>query len=98
MSKTETLNEENEQLIARVKALESQVRYLKTRKGSWGRLELDDMTPFGIAKAAVAVVTVTVGAVTVCMYTIYKLGMEFVPSVMGPVSSVFSRAVSALFS
>jgi hypothetical protein len=32
------------------------------------------------------------------VYVVYKLGMEFIPTVMGPIANVVGRAISALLS
>jgi hypothetical protein len=93
------LNEENEKLTSRIKVLESEVRGLKKVESWkykawkdfkwWYGMNLQD----GVNRIAVASAWVLLG-----VYCVYKLGMEFIPTVMGPLSSVVGRALSAIFS
>lgn len=96
---SEVLNEENEKLTGRIKALEAEVRGLKKVESWkykawkeikwWYGMNCHDYVVQG-SKCA--------GAIVVGLYVVYKLGMEFIPTVMEPLSSVVGRAVSALLS
>lgn len=93
------LNEENERLTGKIKALEAEVRGLKKVESWkhkawkeikwWYSFNCHDYVVVGAQWAA------GIGA---GVYVVYKLGMEFIPSVMGPVSNVVGRAISALLS
>ncbi len=93
------LNEENERLIGRIKALEAEVRglkkveswYYKAWKNIkwWYTMDVHWIVVEGLKWSA---------GIVVGVYIVYKLGMEFIPTVMGPVSNVVGRAISALLS
>ena len=93
------LNEENEKLTGRIKALEAEVRGLKKVESWkykvwkeikwWYGMNCHDYVVEGLKWAA---------GIGVGVYVVYKLGMEFIPTVMGPVSNVVGRAISALLS
>lgn len=93
----EVLNEENEKLIARIKVLESEVKGLKKVESWqykawkeikwWYSFNCHDYVVVGAQWAA---------GITVATYAVYKLGMEFAPALMGPLSNIVGRAVSAL--
>ncbi len=96
---SEVLNEENEKLTGRIKALEAEVRglkkveswYFKAWKDIkwWYVMDIHWMVVLGLKWAA---------GISVGVYAVYKLGMEFIPTVMGPLSNVVGRAISALLS
>ena len=95
----EVLNEENEKLTARIKVLEAEIKGLKKVESWkhkawkeikwWYEFNVHDYVVDGAKWAA---------GITVATYAVYKLGMEFIPTVMGPLSNVVGRAVSALLS
>ncbi len=96
---SEVLNEENERLTGRIKALEAEVRglkkveswYFKAWKDLkwWYVMDIHWMVVLGLKWTA---------GISVGVYVVYKLGMEFIPTVMGPLSNVVGRAISALLS
>ena len=93
------LNEENEKLIGRIKSLEAEVRGLK-KVESWQFKAWKEIKWWYGMNCHDYVVTIAkhAAAVLVGIYVVYKLGMEFIPSVMGPISNVVGRAISALLS
>jgi len=93
------LNEENEKLTGRIKALEAEVRGLK-KVESWQYKVWKDIKWWYGMNCHDYVVTIAkhAAAVLVGIYVVYKLGMEFIPSVMDPISNVVGRAISALLS
>ena len=93
------LNEENEKLTGRIKALEAEVRGLK-KVESWQFKAWKEIKWWYGMNCHDYVVTIAkhAAAVLVGIYVVYKLGMEFIPSVMGPISNVVGRAISALLS
>ena len=96
---SEVLNEENEKLTGRIKALEAEVRGLK-KVESWYFKAWKDIKWWYVMDIHWIVVSGLKWAagISVGVYVVYKLGMEFIPSVMGPVSNVVGRAISALLS
>ena len=96
---SEVLNEENEKLTGRIKALEAEVRGLK-KVESWYFKAWKDLKWWYVMDIHWIVVSGLKWAagISVGVYVVYKLGMEFIPSVMGPVSNVVGRAISALLS
>ena len=93
------LNEENEKLTGRIKALESEVRGLK-KVESWKYKAWKNFRWwYGMnAHDAVMKIAKASAAVGLGVYVVYKLGMEFAPALMGPLSNIVGRAVSALLS
>jgi len=95
----EVLNDENITLTARIKVLEAEVRGLKKVESWkykawknirwWYGMNCHHYVMQGVKCA---------GAIALGVYVVYKLGMEFIPTVMEPLSSVVGRAVSALLS
>lgn len=93
----EVLNEENEKLTARIKVLESEVKGLKKvvpwyRKAWnafvwWYQFSAQDVVNKILKHSA---------AVLLGVYVVYKLGMEFIPVIMEPLSNVVGRALTAL--
>ena len=93
----EVLNEENEKLTARIKVLESEVKGLKKvvpwHKKAWNgfvwwyQFSAQDVVNKILKHSA---------AVLLGVYVVYKLGMEFIPGLMGPLSNVVGRALTAL--
>ena len=96
---SEVLNEENEKLTSRIKVLECEIKGLK-KVESWKVKAWRDLKWwYGMTcEDLVNRILKHIAAVTLGVYVVYKLGMEFIPSVMGPVSNVVGRAVSALLS
>ncbi len=95
----EVLNDENVKLTGRIKALEAEVRGLK-KVESWKYKVWKEIKWWYGMNCHDYVVTIAkhAAAVLVGVYVVYKLGMEFIPTVMGPISNVVGRAVSALLS
>ena len=93
----EVLNEENEKLNARIKVLESEIKGLKKVESWkvkawkeikwWYGMNCHDYVVVGAKWAA---------GITAGVYVVYKLGMEFAPALMGPLSSIVGRALTAL--
>ena len=96
---SEVLNEENEKLTARIKVLECEIKGLK-KVESWKAKAWRDLKWwYGMTcEDLVNRILKHIAAVTLGVYVVYKLGMEFIPTVMEPLSSVVGRAVSALLS
>ncbi len=95
----EVLNDENVKLTGRIKALEAEVRGLK-KVESWKYKVWKEIKWWYGMNCHDYVVTIAkhAAAVLVGVYVVYKLGMEFIPTVMGPISNVVGRAISALLS
>ena len=95
----EVLNEENEKLTGRIKALESEVRGLK-KVESWKYKAWKNIKWwYGMnAQDTVNRILKHAAAVGLGVYVVYKIGMEFAPALMGPLSNIVGRAVSALLS
>ena len=93
----EVLNEENEKLTARIKVLESEVKGLK-KVESWQYKAWKEIKWWYSFNCHDYVVTIAkhAAAVGLGVYVVYKLGMEFAPALMGPLSNIVGRAVSAL--
>ena len=95
----EVLNEENEKLTGRIKALEAEVRGLKKVESWkykawknikwWYGMNAQDEVNLALKHAAIIIAST---------YAEYKLGMEFIPTVMGPLSDVVCRGLKALLS
>ena len=81
------------------RALEAEVRGLK-KVESWKYKVWKDIKWWYGMNCHDYVVTIAkhAAAVLVGIYVVYKLGMEFIPSVMDPISNVVGRAISALLS
>ena len=96
---SEVLNDENIKLTSRIKALEAEVRglkkveswYFKAWKDLkwWYTMDVHWIVVRGLKWAA---------GISVGVYTVYKLGMEFIPTVMDPLANIINRAVTALLS
>ena len=95
----EVLNEENEKLTARIKVLESEVKGLK-KVESWKYKAWKEIKWwYGMnAQDAVNKILKHAMAIALVVYAVYKLGMEFIPGLMGPLSDIVNRAVTALLS
>ena len=93
------LNEENEKLIGKIKALEAEVRGLK-KVECWKYKAWKEIKWWYGMNCHDYVVSIVkhAAAVLLGVYVVYKLGMEFIPTVMGPISNVVGRAISALLS
>ena len=93
------LNEENEKLTARIKVLESEIKGLK-KVEDWKFKLWKEVKWWYAMNCHCLVVDASKWAagIAVGVYAVYKLGMEFIPTVMEPLSSVVGRAVSALLS
>ncbi len=94
---SEVLNEENEKLNARIKVLETEIKGLK-KVESWKSKAWRDLKWwYGMTcEDLVNKILKHIAAITLAVYVVYKLGMEFISSVMGPVSNVVGRALTAL--
>ena len=95
----EVLNEENEKLTARIKVLEAEIKGLK-KVESWKYKAWKEIKWWYEFNVHDYVVTIAKHAAYVALgvYAVYKLGMEFIPTVMDPLSNIVGRAVSALLS
>ena len=95
----EVLNEENEKLTARIKVLESEIKGLK-KVESWKYKAWKEIKWWYGMNCQDAVNKILKHAMYVALgvYAVYKLGMEFIPTVMDPLSNIVGRAVSALLS
>ena len=95
----EVLNEENEKLTGRIKALEAEVKGLK-KVESWKYKAWKEIKWwYGMnAQDAVNKILKHAMAIALVVYAVYKLGMEFIPGLMGPLSDIVNRAVTALLS
>lgn len=93
----EVLNEENEALTGRIKALEAEVRGLK-KVESWQYKAWKNIKWwYGMnAQDTVNTILKHAAAVLLGIYVVYKLGMEFAPALMGPLSNIVGRALTAL--
>ena len=94
---SQVLNDENIKLAGRIRALEAEVRGLK-KVESWQFKAWKEIKWWYGMNCHDYVVTIAkhAAAVLVGVYVVYKLGMEFIPSVMGPIANVVGRAISAL--
>ena len=95
----EVLNEENEKLTARIKVLESEIKGLK-KVESWKYKAWKEIKWWYAMNVHCLVVDASKWAAGIALgvYCVYKLGMEFIPTVMDPLSNIVGRAVSALLS
>ena len=93
----EVLNEENEKLTARIKVLESEVKGLKKVEAWHYKAWKEIKWWYGMnAQDTVNKILKHAAAVTLGVYVVYKLGMEFAPALMGPLSNIVGRALTAL--
>ena len=93
----EVLNEENEKLTARIKVLESEVKGLKKVEAWHYKAWKNIKWWYGMnAQDEVNRALKHAGCIILVTYAVYKLGMEFAPALMGPLSNIVGRALTAL--
>ena len=97
----ESLNEENERLTRKVRALERELKGYRQDESIWKRMYEHcmwwyDFNCADTVNKALKIILLTVAGLSVIYYVLASIGMEFAPNITEPVTIFIKRLVRCL--